>query len=85
MKTNPEDANKIMAKAMGQSVEEFTQSLPDVEFYDQAGNKTYFGTDGKKGLIYEVSEKAADLWLKEKLIQEKPNLDEMINGSFIVK
>lgn len=85
MKTNPDDANKIMAKVMGQSVEEFAKSLPDVEFYDQAGNKEYFGTDGKKGLIYEVSEKAADLWLKEKLIQAKPNLDELINGSFVAK
>lgn len=85
IKTNPDDANKIMAKAMGQSVEEFAQSLPDVQFYDKAGNIEYFGSNGKKGLIYDVSDKAADLWLKGKLIEQKPNLDEMINGQFVAK
>jgi ABC-type nitrate/sulfonate/bicarbonate transport systems, periplasmic components len=84
-KTNASDANGIMAKAMGESKSDFVSQLGDVKFYDKAGNITYFGTASKKGLIYSVSQKAADLWYKIKLISAKPNVGTMINGSFVGK
>jgi len=84
-KTNADDANAIMAKAMGQSVTDFVESLPDVKFYDKAGNRSYFGTPDKKGLIYEVSQKASELWFKIKLITKKPDVASLINGKFATK
>ena len=80
---NPDDANAIMATAMDQTVEEFEATLPTVKFYGAEENKEYFGDDGKSGFIREVSEKAADLWLEEKLIEQKPDIDALIDGSYV--
>jgi len=80
---NKAEANKIMADAMGQTVEDFEKTLPSVKFYGVKENETYFGTSGQKGLIYDISEKAADFWLAEKLINQKPVTDDIVNGSFL--
>ncbi|RYM06371.1 aliphatic sulfonate ABC transporter substrate-binding protein [Sporolactobacillus sp. THM7-7] len=85
MKKNPDDANKIMAKSMGQTVEEFKATESDVTFYDQAGNEKYFGTKDKPGLIYGVTEKASDFWMKVKLINKQPKASDLINGDFVSK
>ena len=82
-KDNPEEANEIMAAAMGQTKEEFEATLPDVKFYDKALNQEYFGSAENPGFLWEVSEKAADFWLAEKLIDSKPAIGDTINGSFV--
>ena len=82
-KTNPADANAIMAKAMDQTVEEFEATLPTVKFYGPAENDTYFGTKDTPGTIFGIADKAADLWLKEKLIDAKPTSANIIDGSYL--
>jgi len=72
-----------MAAAMGQTKEEFEATLPDVKFYDKALNQEYFGSADNPGFLWEVSEKAADFWLAEKLIDSKPAIGDTINGSFV--
>lgn len=84
-KTNPDDANAIMAKAMGESTSDFVSELNDVTYYDKDGNVKYFGTSAAKGQIYTVSQNAADLWLKIKLIPSKPNIDALVDGDFVGK
>ncbi len=82
-KTNPDDANAIMAKAMDQSVPDFVASLSTVKFYGRPENADYFGTADKPGKLYQISEECANLWLEEKLIDQKPVIADLINGSFI--
>ncbi|WHY90350.1 ABC transporter substrate-binding protein [Neobacillus cucumis] len=82
-KTNKEDALKIMAKAMGQSPTELEESLQGVQFYDEAGNKKYFGTKDHPGPLHELSKLGADFWKQQKLIDNEPNIDEIINYSFV--
>lgn len=84
-KQNPDDANAIMAKSMGQTVEAFKAELPDVKFYDKAANKEYFGSNDKHGLIWDVSDKAADFWVKAKLINQKPDISKILDGQFVSK
>ncbi|TGA99800.1 aliphatic sulfonate ABC transporter substrate-binding protein [Sporolactobacillus shoreae] len=84
-KSNPDDANKIMAKSMGQTVSDFTAEEPDVTFYDKAGNVKYFGTKSNPGLIYDVTDKAATFWKKVKLINVQPKASDLIDGSFVGK
>lgn len=84
-KTNPADANKIMAKSMGQTVSDFKAEEPDVTFYDKAGNIKYFGTKTNPGLIYDVTNKAAIFWKKVKLINKQPKASDLIDGSFVGK
>ncbi|WP_026573298.1 ABC transporter substrate-binding protein [Bacillus sp. UNC438CL73TsuS30] len=82
-KTNKEDALKIMGKAMGQSPKELEESLQGVQFYDEAGNKKYFGTKDHPGPLHELSKLGADFWKQQKLIDNEPNIDEIIDYSFV--
>ncbi|MFZ7946850.1 ABC transporter substrate-binding protein [Neobacillus sp. 19] len=82
-KTNPEEALKIMGKAMGQSPDELEESLQGVRFYDEEGNKKYFGTKDHPGPLHELSKLGADFWRQQKLIDNEPNIDEIIDYSFV--
>ncbi|CAM3224275.1 ABC transporter substrate-binding protein [Sporolactobacillus spathodeae] len=84
-KKHPAEANKIMAKSMGQTVSDFTAEEPDVTFYDKAGNEKYFGTKAKPGLIYDVTNKAATFWKKVGLIKKQPKATDLIDGQFVNK
>lgn len=84
-KTNSDDANTIMGKAMGETQTEFAAQLSDVTFYDKEGNVKYFGTPSNKGQIYDVSQNASDLWVKLKLIDSKVDPTSIIDGSFVGK
>ena len=78
-KTNPDDANQIMADAMGMSKEEFEATLPTVKYYNREDNKTYF--NDKK--INETAQMATDLWTEMKLVNEKAEVDKYIDGQFV--
>ena len=82
-KTNREDALKIMGKAMGQTTEELEESLKGVRFYDEAKNKEYFGTKEQLGQLYELSKLSSEFWKEQQLIKKEPNMDELIDYSFI--
>jgi len=78
METNPDDAYKIMAEVMGQSVEDFKGSVTAVTFYDQEGNIDYFTNKMKN-----MCQMASDLWIKLKLMENPVDPETCYNGSFI--
>jgi NitT/TauT family transport system substrate-binding protein len=80
---NPKEADAIMAKFTGQKPEEFTKEKTGVRFYGVKENKDYFGTAKKPGLLYTVTQRAADLWFELKLIKTKPKAADLIDGSFL--
>jgi len=80
---NPKEADAIMAKFTGQKPEEFTKEKTGVQFYGVKENKDYFGTPQKPGLLYTVTQRAADLWFELKLIKTKPKAADLIDGSFL--
>ena len=79
----PKEADAIMAKFTGQKPEEFTKEKTGVRFYGSKENKEYFGTSQKPGLLYTVTQRAADLWFELKLIKTKPKAADLIDGSFL--
>ena len=81
--TNPKEADAIMAKFTGQKPEEFTKEKTGVRFYGEKENKDYFGTPQKPGLLYTVTQRAADIWFELKLIKTKPKAADLIDGSFL--
>ncbi|MEQ8199050.1 MAG: ABC transporter substrate-binding protein, partial [Clostridiaceae bacterium] len=83
IKNNQDEGNSIMAKALGETKEEFEATLPDVEFYDKQKNKEYFGDESKQGKLWEVCKKAEDLWFKTKVIDKQPEIKDVIDASFI--
>jgi NitT/TauT family transport system substrate-binding protein len=80
---NPKDADAIMAKFTNQKPEEFTKEKAGVRFYGEKENKEYFGTSQKPGLLYKVTQRAADLWFDLKFIKSKPKATDLIDGSFL--
>jgi NitT/TauT family transport system substrate-binding protein len=80
---NPTEADAIMAKFTGQKPEEFTKEKTGVRFYGQKENKEYFGTPQKPGLLYKVTQRAADVWSQLKFIKTKPKAADLIDGSFL--
>ena len=79
----PAEADPIMAKFTGQKPEEFTKEKTGVRFYGQKENKEYFGTPQKPGLLYKVTQRAADVWSQLKFIKTKPKATDLIDGSFL--
>jgi NitT/TauT family transport system substrate-binding protein len=84
-KTNPQDANEIMARAMGQTVEDFEATLPDVLFYDNEGNIAYLGSPEQPGEINEILEMASELWVTMGEIPAKPDIASLVDYSFVNK
>jgi NitT/TauT family transport system substrate-binding protein len=80
---NPKEADAIMAKFTNQKPEEFTKEKGGVRFYGDKENKEYFGTAQKPGLLYTVTQRAADLWFNLKFIKTKPKAADLIDGSFL--
>lgn len=80
---NPKEADAIMAKFTNQKPEEFTKEKSGVRFYGDKENKEYFGTSQKPGLLYTVTQRAADLWFDLKFIKTKPKAADLIDGSYL--
>ena len=79
MESDPDDAYKIMMEYTGdESADDLKASMEEVKFYDKDGNAEYY--DGK---IQDVAKMAADLWLDMGLIDAEPDLDALVDGSFI--
>ena len=80
---NPQEADAIMAKFTNQKPEEFTKEKGGVRFYGAKENKEYFGTPQKPGLLYSVTQRAADVWAELKFIKAKPKAADLIDPSFL--
>lgn len=79
MESDPDDAYKIMMEYTGdETAEDLQASMEEVKFYDKDGNVDYYNGD-----IQDVAKMAADLWLDMGLIDAEPDLDALIDGSFI--
>ncbi|MNL80577.1 hypothetical protein D3C87_2074680 [compost metagenome] len=67
-----------MGKDVKQSGEEFGKSAAYLRWQDKAANQKFF-----EGEFKEFSEEAAKLLLDAGVIKTKPNLDEIVDISFI--
>lgn len=85
LKSNPDEAIAIMAKRLGEKPENLKKELGDVTFYDEAGNKTYFGTKDNPGDFYKIVKIASDLWVSVGLIDKAVDAASIIDGSFLTR
>ena len=85
LKSNPDEAIEIMAKRLGEKPENLKKELGDVTFYDEAGNKTYFGTKDNPGDFYKIVKTASDLWVSVGLIDKAVDAASIIDGSFLTR
>lgn len=83
IQSNQSDAYTIMAKAMGQTTDEFTASAKGVRWYDLAKNRDYFGSDPTTGPLYQLTKEANGFWLENGIIKAPVDVNALINAQFI--
>lgn len=81
--SHKQDAYAIMAKAMNQTPKDFADSASGVRWYDRGKNQHYFGTAAAPGPLYDLTREAVDLYMKEGIIDNKPEVPSMIDAKFI--
>lgn len=82
-KEHPDESEKIMAEGLGISVDEFKGTMSGLKFYDTQANKEFFGTSEKPGRIYDTTQKAIDFYAEQKIIDQKPNVADVIDPTFV--
>ena len=85
-KSNPDDANAIMAKGVGGWLEDpkvFAETLSGIEYLDKAKNIAFFGTAAAPGQIDKTLGAALDIWKSFGRIQVEVKPADMIDYSFI--
>lgn len=86
-KSNPDEANKIMAAAVGGWLKDpkvFAETLTGIHYYDAAGLKQFFGTPGYPGPGAQTTQFAIDLWTKlGKAGMKGVKAADILDGSFV--
>ncbi|MBX6753127.1 MAG: ABC transporter substrate-binding protein [Thermorudis peleae] len=80
---NPDDAIQVMATEFKQKPEDVKADLQTIKLFSIADSKQYFGTPQNPGPIYKVSEQIADFWMQIKVIDKKPDVNQLIDPSFL--
>lgn len=80
IKSNPEDAYKIMAEYTGNDSGDSLKAAmeSELELYDEAKNTSYFESD-----IFGIADMASELWIDMGLINQVPDSREMITGDYL--
>ncbi|MGH7152582.1 MAG: ABC transporter substrate-binding protein [Acetobacteraceae bacterium] len=83
---HPDEAIPIMAKGVGGWLKDpkaFNATLSGIKFYDEAANKTFFGTPEKPGPLANTVQQAIDIWGSHGKLQVKPTPADLINYTFV--
>jgi len=83
MEKYPEESNRIMARSLGLSNEEFLKIKSNIRWFNYNESKEFFGTTEEPGQVFEVINIAGEIWLKEGLIKKKTNASDVINFSYL--
>lgn len=83
VKTHPDDAYKIMAKASDVSVKEFKEMWEGVRMYSRKDNVAALGTPSKEGPYYSTVSDMNKFMLEQKLISESVTPSRVIDSSFV--
>ncbi|MDR7522077.1 MAG: ABC transporter substrate-binding protein [Armatimonadota bacterium] len=86
-KANPDEANKIMAEAVGGWLKDpkvFAETLTGIRYYDAAALKEFFGTKAAPGAGYKTAQFAIDLWTRlGKAGMKGIKAADILDGSFV--
>ena len=78
---NPNEAYPIMAKALGVSVQDIKDQMPDFRWFTYEGNQKGF-TSGDYSAT-NLIQSAGDLWLKLGLIKNRINAPQLVDTSIL--
>jgi len=82
-KQNPDESNRIMAPNFQLDPAKYAVVLSGARFTDVARNREFFGSEQKPGPIYEVADRASEIWLAAKVIQSPVAPPTIISTRFV--
>jgi len=86
-KSNPDEANKIMAAAVGGWLKDpktFAETLTGIRYYDAAALREFFGTPAAPGPGFKTAQFAIDLWTRlGKAGMKGIRASDILDGSFV--
>lgn len=83
IKTNPEEAFAIMAKASDVTVPEFMEMWRGVKIYTLNDNLAAFGSTAQPGPYYKTVDDMSAFMVKQKLIEQPVSSKSMLNSSLL--
>jgi NitT/TauT family transport system substrate-binding protein len=86
IKSNPEEANKIMAEGVGGWLADpqvFADTLSGIQYLDKDANAAFFGSAGEPGQLTKTLGYAIDIWSEKGRIQTEMKPEDLIDYSFI--
>ena len=82
IESNPDEANKIMAKNLGLPVEDFKLQIKTVRFLDYNQNLEKFGTSSKLN-IHELTKKAVEIYNEDGIITSEIDSNEIVDSTLL--
>lgn len=79
---NPDEGNKIMAKALGLDEQEIADMASGVSFFGREENKTFFDRNNENS-IYELANRASGFWKDKGIIDEDIDANKLITDKFV--
>ena len=82
-KTNPDEAQAIMAKAFGLTGEEVAALVPKVRYEGREQNQLAFGTPENPGFLFSLYDRISVAWLTEGVIPKRDTPEEGLYPDFV--
>lgn len=82
-KQNPDEGNKIMAKALSLSEEEVADMAKGVQFMGKEENADFFNAALSKNTLYSLTGMASRFWLDKGVIKEAVDPQKIIDPKFV--
>lgn len=83
IKSNPDEAAKIMAKVVGLPPEQYKVFLPGTRFFDAAANQTAFAPASNPQSLLAVSPTISQFLISNKLIEKAPVFANGLDSSIV--
>jgi len=77
----PDEANAIMAKALGISAQEFAESLAGLEFVSRAENRRYIGNPAAPGQIHAVTQRGIEYYTQSGILKERFEAADVVDAA----
>ncbi|MBM3811358.1 MAG: hypothetical protein FJW20_06945 [Acidimicrobiia bacterium] len=84
-KANAAEANQVMAPHFQVDAAKYGAILSGAKFCDLERNRSYFGAEGVRGPVYQVAERAAEIWKEAGVIGRAVKADSVVDPGFIHK
>jgi NitT/TauT family transport system substrate-binding protein len=87
-KSNPDEANAIMAKGVGGWLKDpkvFAETTTGISFYDKSANEAFFGKPGRLGGIKTTLQNALDIWSGFGKLQVKATPEELVSFAAVAQ